>query len=610
MPDFLIVIDPEFAEESDALLRLRNRPTMESVQVARWRFKWGVVLAQEPRCAGYTPCVSDNGVTLSLGRPRLLRQVLEPLQSQGFNRVMSNLLSENDVHSTYDDITGCFVIAHMTERQILILTDRLGSYPVYESKAERGVRTVIGTHPDLVARFAGRYSDWDPLSLAELIVRESITYPYTTRKGMREIGPGRLHSFQISADGEILKSERILWLPKEPERWPSEAEAFRRLESALRSAGDDITAGCSKVGVTLSAGIDSRTVLSVIPRERLSAAFTFCDQNNWESNTAAAVARSRCVPHHILLRSPQLYADMVSIEPQLVGIERGSVNGHTFPLSSSDVARECDVVVCGFLSDTLLKGWFARHPVYNEVSFDCMGKPALELALCTRKISNCIKSEILDAMADRWRVRLAEVRAIRPSSYNEWVSFYPLSRQQHFSYAAVSQRALKSEQLFLHRDVCKAACEVPQSIKDPLSISTNLFSCICGDLAQIPVSGSRQPMIRDRGVQATLSNFVHRISRRMERYVQKYKKVDGWFTDHSWIDLQRFQEQSKQWQQIRSSTESNHSKALASVLIPSIGDFTQKYQSEFLPETNYTIMKLLISMSEDSSVLTSPIPHE
>lgn len=73
----------------------------------------------------------------------------------------------------------------------MVVTDIASFIPVYFGEDE----PVIGTHPDAVARAAGRHADVDDVSAADLLLNLNCTFPYTLFRGVRQFPPATAHTF-------------------------------------------------------------------------------------------------------------------------------------------------------------------------------------------------------------------------------------------------------------------------------------------------------------------------------------------------------------------------------------------------------------------------------
>jgi len=353
LADFIIQFGKTGLSVEAAGACLRERSGMEHRTVDSWQFPWGTVVHQRPNGYGYGAYHCDAMLCFAVGRPRLVGLRHEDLGDAGFARAAVNALRKGNTAELCRSLTGIFAVVFGTEDSIFIITDRLGAYPVYVGQSAGDITCAVGSYPELVAAAAGRQSDYDLVSLGEVLLSGEITFPFTTRRGMCELAPGSTHDFRF-VEGSLARSSELYWEPREPARWPSLNESRAKLRQGLLNAGADVSRGVNRVAVTLSGGSDSRTVLSCIPREKLACAITFADWENAELTAARKVAHAASVPHVAIWRHPDFYAHLPMRELSLRGIEQLPLSGHGYLVHDSNIP-DVDLIVSGAGSDSILK---------------------------------------------------------------------------------------------------------------------------------------------------------------------------------------------------------------------------------------------------------------
>jgi hypothetical protein len=526
----------------------------------------------------------------------------ETLGDDGFARLVADMAGPRTRVQDYENLTGAFAIAGCDADGATLITDPQGFYAVYDATSPDGSRRVLGTVPEMVAETAGRHADYDLVSLAEILVRGVATFPYTSRNGMVELAPGSRHRFRPPlAGGAAERQTATLWLPFEPDRWLPLAAARNELIAALRYAGEDITRGSNRVAVTLSGGVDSRTALACVPRERLLLAATFADHENNETRVARAVARTAGVRHHLAWRSPEFYAQLAERETNLLGIERGFINSHGFALSDSPPAEQPDLLVCGERSDTLLKGLYTaftpsslfgglRHPVHFART---SSRPSFARQGIHATLVDILDSRIRQEMESRVNRRLADIAEIRPRSAKEWFCFYPQSRAEQINYSAANARLFPSSLLFGHVRVAAVACSANPLQKALGYIATPAFAAVMGSLADVdnantgvsPNAGPLSVLYR-----LGLSSMKRRFGRR-HRSMAEASPIP-WYTNDSWIDFSQLQQQSPFWAALRTEAI-KAADGLDGIFVHSAYRYCSTYRAELGPAFNYSIVKLL-----------------
>ena len=508
MNDFLI----QFGRSGDAgalELMLRERPGVSGHPVHSWEFPWGRVAVQSPAAAGYTPLHEGGALVACVGRPRFVGVDHERRGRSGFNALLRATLRSRGPAALSQALTGMFAAVECGGGRVRVLTDQMGFMPVYVGHNEAGRVVAIGTHADSVARLAGRSTDYDLVSLADLLVNQSITFPYTTRRGVRELDPASFTEFPVGPDGDVRADEvrsEILWQPAEPESGdvPSVAELEEELESAVLEAAADLARGARRPALTLSGGLDSRLVLTLLREQGLAAAVTYATRENREVDVARRVARAAGVEHHIAWRGEEFYAELMPRAVALLGTElRGECHG--FALADNGIAADFDLVVGGFFCDTLFKGHYmpeglrrrARPPSPYSVARKAVGEALRAAGVLpparskphfrdvARGMAAHLLPEVREQMHARHRVRLDQVRAVRPESAEEWACFWPASRADGAYGPQANTRLFTADEMFLHRRLIELAARVPLREKVNGSLARRVFARLYGELAEI-----------------------------------------------------------------------------------------------------------------------------
>lgn len=492
MSDFIIQIGDYVAPEHVSE-RLRSRPGMRERQIDVRRFVWGSAVIQSPPGRGYHPFERDGILVACTGRPRLLGVTHEDHGTDGFCRELAQALVRCEETELPGSITGMFAIAILQHAGFRVATDMLGSQPVYKA-VDRKMRVIcVGTNPDIVAEIAGCRSDIDLVSIGEFVVFDQITFPFTTYVGTSEVEPGSIHHWSIN-NGIVSETSHVYWQPKEPNKWPCRSEIANELELALRSAAEEISRGSNRLAVTLSGGRDSRTVLALMRDKGLEAALTYCTRENRETDVAAQVARAAGVRHMLVKRDPHFYGKVLERTVALIGSEVRGV-AHGFAVVDAHLEDEFDVIVGGYLSDTLLKDHFMpqsvrerfRHKSIREriatmlCSADSCHKPATRWATSAEILS----PEVREQVNLRRRNRLARIAEVRPGSCEEWQGFWPISRQHDVGSALANNRLFCADELFYFRRVIEAAARISPVDRYSGTAAHLTFNRLCGPLIEM-----------------------------------------------------------------------------------------------------------------------------
>jgi hypothetical protein len=586
---------------------LRNRPGVADHPVHTWDFAWGRVAVQPPLAFGYAPLHESGTLVASVGRPRFVGVDHEQRGRCGFNALLRETLQAREPAALGEALTGMFAAIECGGGGVRVLTDQMGFMPVYVGHDLAGRVAAVGTHADSVAELAGRQTDFDPVSLGDLLINQHVTFPYTTRRGVTQIGPASLTAFAVGPGGDVRAGgvrTTVLWQPLEPDpaaAAPSVGELEEQLESALRAAAGDVARGAKRVALTLSGGLDSRLVLALLREKNLAGAVTYATRENREVDVARRIARAAGVPHQIVWRGEEFYAELMPRALALLGTElRGECHG--FALADNGTGGDFDLIVGGFLSDTLFKGHYMpealRERMRRRSPYD-VARRAVGGALraagvlppvrskphfwdVARGMVGHLRPEVRDAMLERQRVRLEQVRAVRPGSAEEWVRFWPASRADGAYGPQANTRLFTADELFMHRGLVELAARVPMCEKVGGRLAKRVFARMYGALGEIENANTGLRADADPSAKKPRNGNGNGHSNGAANGHPAPRTNCPWNdVQHSWVDYELLQKLSPTWSAYRAALAGSPAlDVLDSVLTDGVRPFVAAYRDD------------------------------
>ncbi len=542
-----------------------------------------------------------------IGRPRFTEDRPNALGSEAyFQRLKENW---GDAKNLSQQLTGMYSLLRCHNDGVEVITDLMGIQPVYQVYTPSGELAAIGTNVEVLAQIAGRAHDFDAVSLGELLVYNHVTFPYTSRNGITEFKPACHITISVSPDGQIRAPlQAVFWQPLEVFDDDNPEQKAEDLVTRMRYAGDDIAGSAKSIGVTLSGGLDSRAVLSLLPAEKVTAV-TYVTHENYETDTARKVSDAYGCEHILAQRQDDFFSNvLLEHGPTLMGMERRAMI-HGLCLVQSDVSTKFDVILGGQLSDTYLKNHYMptwqreifRHKGIRENAMSMLRKilgfptPVAEPGMLTNLgrylLARYLSDDVCSALAARRSARLEEVRKIRPQTCEEWVRFWPTSRQDDLSHVMGNSKLFHFETLFTHRQIIEFATTLTPWQRYDGRIANKAFIELYGNLANI----------RD----ANTGAVPGRISRRRNT-IRKSKPVDRGIETKpwdnvptSWFDMEILQKQDEHWQNLRESLrDSAAPEVILPILDPSARDIINEYQDFLGPTFNQMFMQLSICIAK------------
>lgn len=276
---------------------------------------------------GHQPLLSEDGRVAAVCNGELynFKEVRRGLEAQGHVfrtrtdvEILPHLYEQYGVKApTF--INGMFGFAIWDEpnRTLLLARDRMGEKPLYYAH-QQGV-LLFGSelksllaHPALAKRI-------DRAALAKYLAYEYIPAPHTIFEGIRKLEPGQM---LVARNGRIEAS--LYWdIPRGTEDSPlSEEEAARELLRLLELSVERRLVSDVPLGVFLSGGIDSSSIVAMMsrlrdPRQIKTFSIAFAEKSFDESSWARQVAAHFGTDHREQLCTP---SDLLKLMPKVADL--------------------------------------------------------------------------------------------------------------------------------------------------------------------------------------------------------------------------------------------------------------------------------------------------
>ncbi|MBK6597001.1 MAG: asparagine synthase [Proteobacteria bacterium] len=185
-------------------------------------------------------------------------------------------------------ISGHFAIVlfDIEAGKALFATDRFVTHPIAYS-VDSSTALLVASRADTVARQPGVNAAISPQSIFNYTFFHMVPSPGTVYAGVAKLEPATTARF----DGRNVRTQRY-WMPRYPERWPSEAEIIERMQPILLRAVEAAEPGDAS-GAFLSGGLDSSTVVGMLAKVQPAKTFSigFSEEGYDEMEYARTSAR-------------------------------------------------------------------------------------------------------------------------------------------------------------------------------------------------------------------------------------------------------------------------------------------------------------------------------
>lgn len=265
-----------------------------------------------------------------------------------------------------DCLTYCrgmyaFAIWDRQERELFIVRDRLGVKPVYYFADEQRLLFASELRGILATGWVERKAD--PAALLDYFSYQSISYPYSVIKDIRQLEAG---SWMKIKDGRIEK--KVYWDVtgtkvdfdlSSPERIMKRVKELM-LQSVERRLVSDVP-----VGAFLSGGIDSSAVVGLMSEAGSSRPNTFnisFEEEEYDESTYADIIARKFNTHHTrILLKPAVFLDELMNGLDALDIPSGD-GINTYVVSKAIRQNGMTVALSGAGGDEL----FAGYPFFQQ----------------------------------------------------------------------------------------------------------------------------------------------------------------------------------------------------------------------------------------------------
>ncbi|MGP9801288.1 asparagine synthase-related protein [Rheinheimera sp. NSM] len=426
---------------------------------------WGSLAYTPNLYCGFKPLQTERHIFLVIGGPVL---------SFTTNSFLAEADSDKGTQALYrrwlsgelqwdSDLSGPFVvlIVDKQHRTLSCITDLMMFIPAYQYHTTE--QLVLSTHVDVLAQCTGQAKQIDMVSVADFVLNDVVTYPYTLYRNIRQCAPAALQMYSLAQN--ITLDVQPYWQPEEVTPYKDISAAAQALRQGLQHYVSNVVQSGSKVAQFISGGEDSRAMSGLLAEYTERDAFVFLDSYNREGKIAKQVADAYGSSFNLKLRQPGYYVDILPAASKLVGAGHQYMHAHTLGFYQDCQLPQYQAVFGGYLADSLLKAPYAnkkggsrKYPFVPErfVQGESRTKPTKHAFF---------KADILQQLDTRRLAHFQRIQQIRPHTAHEWFVLWPTTMRVALPNLYCNRRLFRSYEPFMCQQVVKLAAAVPTEWK-------------------------------------------------------------------------------------------------------------------------------------------------
>jgi asparagine synthase (glutamine-hydrolysing) len=239
---------------------------------------------------------------------------------------------------------GKFVAAlwDKTKRRLILTNDRFGMRPLYYAKL-RG-RLLWASEIKALLADAAVCRQGHLRGIAQFFTFGQLLGEDTLLKGVRLLPAAGWLIYDLGNDR--LKLDRY-WRLTELKGYNggTEAAILEHIEAAFAKAVDRCTAGTDRLGLSLSGGLDSRTILAAVPADRPIRTVSMGVAGSMDHRGAEEMARLLCRQHHCCVLGDGFLARFADYLKQMVHLTDGHYLSQCVIMPTLPVYRDLGIQV-------------------------------------------------------------------------------------------------------------------------------------------------------------------------------------------------------------------------------------------------------------------------
>jgi len=399
-----------------------------------------------------------------------------------------------------DHINGSFAAAvwNATDRTLLLVTDHLGTHPIYYAHGRDYL--VFGSGARAVAHAPGLPRSANLDAIAEFITFEQVYGEKTLFSKVHLLAPGTILHFH---NGELTTSRYIDF--QYPEHYELHDEAFYvdGWIQTLRQAVMRQMRGPAPLGVLLTGGLDSRSIVGMMDDsagdvKTLTFGLPGCD----DERSAREISRALHLPHRFIPLAPNYLTAYAEKGVRITDGMKSCVHLHLIaPLD--EIVKEARVLYKGFLGGTV-HGYVVSHdrlaPVREEVWFEHIFETRSR-AFQEYELPSLYTDEMFRLLRDVPRQSLR--RALEQSHSTWWVdkdSYIDLYEEDR-RFTLLGVQLARSQAVvripLADKDLLRFALSVPPGYRVDRHYYKQAIVKSLPKLAKIPYAATGRPIMED-----------------------------------------------------------------------------------------------------------------
>lgn len=505
-----------------------------------WVVQWG----DAHKLRHWDPVLNrSDGLSIVVhGRPLIPSQAWCEYKSQPslVSNYILDLYKSGKKKDWPSSLSGAFtiVILDAHSRQIVIVTDIAGVYPLYGRWPDDASNLEVATHPDLIIKTSA--TELDMVSVAEFLSTGVLSFPNTYWKDVKALSHATIHRWDLACGGyDATKYFSIKHQNEELKKGRGEESLADAITHAVKIRS---RAEFGRTAVLLSGGLDSRMVAAQM--DPGCAAITLFDKENREYNIVKALVSALDLDHSFVKRGDDYYSETLRISPNVVGGASAFINDH-FSLvyhRHPEIFEELDTIVSGCYADWLFKGI-----AHNRRRTKVIGRilPKYKFGPFNLHFFGA-SSPLADGFGKMVNERLWEFYSdidLEDRNAIEVKRLFPLHQEETSATRLALQRSFEWDPPFVDQEVLKAYMAIPWQMKSDTRYFEKVCCLVAPETIEIP-NASTQKKLYESNLGFFAKQMMNRIGSKLTPRLTDADVQSTVFGEGSWINFPLYMQTS------------------------------------------------------------------
>ena len=471
-----------------------------------------------------------------LGRP-----VIEVSDWSKFNKLEDNYITKflikkyNDleINNFCNQLNGAFsiVIIDYKVNKIIIITDKLGIYPIYTYGIENFNLFQFSSNFRILLDNISENINIDVVSIAEFLKKGFIYHPNTFYKEIKTLDNGSYYTLDFN-EKKILKKK---YFDISANKIDDFDYLVSKLSKALLKSIERRTLKYfGKKAVFLSGGSDSRMILANSADEDIDAV-TLYNKENHEIKITKKIVKLLNKKHQLIKRDKNYYLNSFDSSIKVNGGRSLPIDDHFLNLKKDLRVRKYDTILTGCYADWLFKGI-----ALDRKQFSIFSKKIPLYKLNSFHYNFFSKRSLLkDKFEDMIKKREDKIFLDKQSHINIEINrLFPLFQEETSATRLTLQQLFPWDSIFSDNDVIKVFQQIPAKYKINSEVYDKAVSKILNKVKNIPHANKKHKI----GINKYYGTSIYMFNVLINKIFKliKIKKTDSIISDGSWINHKEY----------------------------------------------------------------------